>query len=401
MKGSGESQPRVALFSTHFLQYSQTFVFDEVRAHRRYAVEVFAQRRRNQARFPFEPVHALEGDAVAPGVLGRGQQLLREAEANLYRLTCVSPRFDRVLRAKTFSLIHAHFGLGAVYALPFALRHALPLVVTFHGYDVPALRFPSLKPDMLRYKAVAPHLVKHLTLGLCASNELRELLIDMGVPAERLRVWRLGIDLSHFQPVVRSRAQTEVIMVGRFVQKKGFEIGIRAFADQIQRGAKGRLTLVGDGPRAEQVHALVGSLGIGEHVRFAGVVDRERLVGMVQQSDVLLAPSIVGFDGDRESGLLVVKEAGACGVPSIGTYHGGIHEIIEDGVTGFLVPERNVEALSERLGRFIADPTLSQRLGAAARAKMERDYDLFKRVEVLETLYDEACARHAVTQVEG
>ena len=74
--------------------------------------------------------------------------------------------------------------------------------------------------------------------------------------------------------------------------------------------------------------------------------------------------------------------------------HGGIHEIIDDGVTGFLVPERNVTTLSDRLGRLLRDADLRARMGAAARAKMEREYDIRERVARLDDHYDEAVAMY-------
>ena len=95
-------------------------------------------------------------------------------------------------------------------------------------------------------------------------------------------------------------------------------------------------------------------------------------------------------NGDRDSGLIVVKEASACGVVPIGTHHGGIPEIIDDGVTGYVVPERDVDALSERLGRLMADRALRAQMAAAGRAKMEREYDNRKRVAALAESYDEA-----------
>ena len=107
------------------------------------------------------------------------------------------------------------------------------------------------------------------------------------------------------------------------------------------------------------------------------------------------APSVVTRSGDRESGLIVAKEAAACGVPVIATMHGGLPDIVEDGHTGFLVPERDVERLSEPLGRLIAEPALRQQMGGAARLKMEREYDVRERVTELEGFYDEAIARKA------
>ena len=97
--------------------------------------------------------------------------------------------------------------------------------------------------------------------------------------------------------------------------------------------------------------------------------------------------------GERESGLIVVKEAAASGVPAVGSVHGGIPEIIDEGVTGFLVQERDVDALSERLGELLADEALRERMGVAARAKMEREYDVRKQVAELESFYDEAIDR--------
>ena len=114
---------------------------------------------------------------------------------------------------------------------------------------------------------------------------------------------------------------------------------------------------------------------------------------------VLLAPSVVeAATGNRESGLIVVKEASAAGAVPIGTRHGGIPEIIDDGVTGFLVPERDVDAMADRLLRVMQDPAKCQTMGAAAREKMLREYDNRVRVAALEALYDEARSRHQVAR---
>jgi colanic acid/amylovoran biosynthesis glycosyltransferase len=103
---------------------------------------------------------------------------------------------------------------------------------------------------------------------------------------------------------------------------------------------------------------------------------------------VALVPSVVARNQDREGSPTVAKEASACGVPVIGTYHAGIPEIIEDGKTGLLVPERHVEALAEALTRLLDDPDLRSDMGRAGRAKMEREFRLEDRVAALEDHYD-------------
>jgi colanic acid/amylovoran biosynthesis glycosyltransferase len=369
-----EPNRRAAVFNTNYLPYSQTFVYEQLVNHIRYVAELFCWRTENLEWFPFDPVH--------------------RANAT-YGFTRYSPAFFRRFRDARFSVVHAHFATGAVYALPYVERFELPFVVTFHGYDVPLLwnakRFhPEFWPFLLHSKSV----LERMTLGLCASTELKELLIFHGVPEDKLRVHRLGIDLSRFNPrSTRPDGPVRVCLVGRFVEKKGIEYAIRAYAPHASENVL--LDIIGDGPLAEDLHALVARLGLSRFVSFLGVLRPEEVAERVSTSDVLLAPSVVTRSGDRESGLIVAKEAAACGVPVIATMHGGLPDIVEDGHTGFLVPERDVERLSERLGRLIAEPALRQQMGGAARLKMEREYDVRERVTELEGFYDEAIARKA------
>lgn len=366
---------RVALFCTNFLPYSQAFVYEEIKNHTRYDVEVFTWRRFFPDRFAFEPVHMANP---------------------LYIATRRSPLFDRVIRDGRFDLIHAHFGPGGTYARPFALRHRLPLVVTFHGYDVPLLSsYQRLWPLHWPYALSGPRLLRDMTLGLCASTELRDMLLALGVPADRLVLCQLGVDLSAFQPAERDPATRRVIMIGRFVEKKGFEYGIRAFARALpQLNAQTLLTIVGGGDGEAKLRELVTSLGVEGTVTFAGVLKKDQVAAELSRSDVLLAPSVVDSNGDRESGLIVVKEASASHVVPIGTRHGGIPEIIDDGETGYLVPERDVEAMAARLVTVLNDADLRRRLATAARTKMERQYDIRQQVRLLEGFYDQARERH-------
>lgn len=367
--------PAVALFNTNFLPYSQTFVYEEIRQHTRYAVEVFCRRRQLAERFPFEPVHV---------------------GGPLYGLTRHSAAFDARFRAAPFAVVHAHFGLGAVYARPFAKRHGLPLVVTFHGYDVPLLSSPRRwLPQHLRYAIHGPRVLHDMTLGLCASTELQTMLLALGVPAGKLRVHRLGIDLQQFVPGERREDRCEVVMIGRFVEKKGFEFGLAAFAEVAREAPALHLTIVGDGERGPALRRLAATLGVADRVAFPGPLPPDRIAALLATSHVLLAPSVVDREGNRESGVIVVKEASASGAVPIGTLHGGIPEIIDDGVTGYLVPERDRAALADRLRLLVRDPALRDRLAGNAREKMRREYDNVARVAALEEWYDEARARHA------
>lgn len=360
------------MFREDFLPFSQTFVFEEIRLLSRHQVDVFAWRRLNDTLFPYEPV-------FVGGVP--------------FLLTGYRRAFHAKFRSQAYTLIHAHFGTSGMYALPYASRYGLPLVVTFHGVDVTVLSsWVRFLPHRWPYAALAPRLFQRMTLGLCVSNEIRDRLRALGAPADRLVIHRLGIDLSQFTNGSRDPARVEVIMVGRLVEKKGFEYGVQAFARVAKSTPNVLLTIVGDGPRRPALEQLAAELGIGHRVTFTGVLASREVGDRLRRSDVMLAPSVTGRDGNREGSPMTVKEASASQVVPVSTYHAGIPEIVDDGVTGFLVDERDVDGLADRLQRLVRDQNLRAQMGCAARAKMEREFDNRAQVDELERLYDRAVA---------
>jgi glycosyltransferase involved in cell wall biosynthesis len=369
-----ESPRRVALFCTNFLPDSQVFIYEQLRQYRRWQADVFAWRRFNVDRFAFPRVHRAE-----PAYVIRGR----------------SPRFSRVFAEQRFGLVHAHFGPAGAYARAYAEQARLPLLVTFHGYDVPLLSsWRRFLPIHLPYALGGPAMLRQMRFGICASTELRQLLLELGVDEARLRVHRLGIDLDRFA-FVSARAEPQVLMVGRLVEKKGFEYGLESFARVRSRGIAARLTIIGDGERRASLERQARALGVGGDVTFVGSQTNEAVSRHMARARVLLAPSVVARDGNRESGLIVVKEASAAGTVPISTRHGGIPDSIDDGQTGYLVEERDVGRMAERLEQLLLDESLRQRLAGAGRAKMEREFDNRALVAGLERIYDEAAGLEA------
>ncbi|MEM6295421.1 MAG: glycosyltransferase [Myxococcota bacterium] len=385
MKTHHGTRPKVALFATQFGAYSQTFIYDEVTRHRAYDVEVFARNRENPEIFRCDDVHALAPYHSAS----------EWAEWMLYGATTLSPRFMRRIRSGEFSLLHAHFGPGSIYALPYQAAADLPLVVTFHGYDVPLLSTSRrFSPKYWRYWALSKLMLRRVTRFLAASNELHDQLIELGAPPRRVHVWRLGVEIPPLHAVPAGRNGTQVLIVGRFVEKKGIEYAIEAFARVVKGGADARLNIIGDGELRSAYERIIEREGIADRVEFLGVMKHGDVLETMMRMDILMCPSVIASNGDRESGILVAKEAGARYLPVIGTIHGGIPEIIEDGRTGFLVPERDVGALADRLGRLLRSRALREEMGEAARKKMEREYDIHQRIDVLEDHYDQAIAAY-------
>jgi glycosyltransferase involved in cell wall biosynthesis len=370
---------RIALFSTRFVPYSQTFIYDEVRAHERYEVDIFCKERLNEEQFPYSKaqIHHPPGWAE-----------------KIYENVAYWPSLDRQIRAGDYDLIHAHFGTAAVYTLPYVRRYDLPLVVTFHGSDVADLFGPNrFFPRQWRYWALSSSIFRHADRLLAVSRELAELLGELGADREKISIHRLGIDLSKFSRADESRDTPRIALVGRFTEKKGFHYALRACARALHNGHDAEVVVLGSGELEGNLRHIVAREGIQDRVNFKGAVPHDEVARVLARTDVLLAPSVVTRTHDRDSGIMVAKEASASGVPVIGTYHGGIPSIIDDGETGYLVPERDVPALTDRLTTLLADAELRKRMGTAARKKMEREFDLHDRVRALEQEYDDVRRR--------
>lgn len=376
---------RVALLRTNFLPYSETFIHDQLRLHQRYEAEVFCRQHRNADRFTGHTVHAVEA-------VPQGRKAVRSA---LFGATSLSRRLDRAFDQGRFDIIHAHFGHNALYGLRWSLTREVPMVVSLHGRDVSLLISKDrYSPRWVHYTVGVRALFRHVDCFLAASTELKTLIEGVGCPPEKVVVHRLGVDLEQFVPGPGPDPDQppQVVMVGRFVEKKGHLDGLKAAARARDAGLDFRLTILGDGDLRPEYERVIAELGLGGVVSLPGPAPHAEVVAAMKRATVVLTPSVVAANQDRESGLIVAKEAAACAVPVVGTLHGGIPEIIDDGETGFLVPERDPVALGDRLIQLLKDPALRARMAAAARAKMEREYDNRERVAALEGIYDQVIA---------
>jgi glycosyltransferase involved in cell wall biosynthesis len=304
-----------------------------------------------------------------------------------YRYLGLAPTIERMLRQHRVRGVFAHFGLNGAFALPFARRLGLPLTVLFHGHDVGGL-LPVNRRSIryFRYQRLAPELFAYASALLCASSELAGQLLAAGAPERKVGVHRLGIDLDRFvwTPPEAKPKEPLVLMVGRLVEKKGMFDGIAAFARAKARFPGARLHIVGDGPLRSALESEARRAQLTASISFLGALSSAEVQRQMQAAHVILAPSFTTARGDRESGVIVLKEAAASGLPAIGTRHGGIPEIIDHESTGLLVPERSVDELSAALCRLLDDPQLRERMGRAARDKMVRCYDNRRQVAALE-----------------
>ncbi|MEL7491382.1 MAG: glycosyltransferase [Pseudomonadota bacterium] len=249
-----------------------------------------------------------------------------------------------------FDLIDAHYlypdGVAAA-----AVARALnkPLILTARGTDV------SLIPSFDKQRAMILNAVNQAESVICVASALRDALIDIGAPSEKLRVLRNGVDLDTFKPFDKREARTEfsippdvplVVSVGHLIDRKGHDIVIEALASL----PDARLAIAGDGERRASLVARAERLGVKDRVRFLGAIPHENLARLYSAADVLALGS------SREGWPNVLLEAMACGAPAVAAPIWGCGEVIADPAAGALASERTPAAFAQTLAAVLSNP---------------------------------------------
>lgn len=196
-----------------------------------------------------------------------------------------------------------------------------------------------------------------------------------------LHVIHCGLDPERYTVREHAGEGLHLLFVARLALEKGLPILIDAFARLRERRSRIRLTIVGAGQEQVDIEARAGTLGLGDHVRFTGYQTPEQVAEWLRAADVLVLPSLI------EGVPIAAMEAMASGVPVVATRVGGLSELVEDGVSGYLVPAAAPVALAERIESLLDDPELRNRFGRAGRAKVVRDFNLARETVRLRDLF--------------
>ena len=375
--GGTSVKPRALLFRSELLPLSETFIAAQARAMRRYEPRFLGLRR-----LPSSLV--LPGQSICAGDRLPGEQWLFQA-------THCAPALALAARSQHAALLHAHFAIDAAELLPLRRRLALPLIVTLHGYDV--MRSDAAHRTTLpgrRYLRRRTRLWDEAEVFLCVSKAIQEEAIARGYPARKLRVLPIGVDTEQLQFQLRLPSSPLVLFVGRLVPKKGCHLLIRAMARLQQRLPEARLRVIGDGPQRAALEQAAAAQTTG--TRFLGALGAEQVRVEMLEARCLAAPSLRAADGDGEGLPMVLCEALALGVPVVSTRHSGIPELITHGVDGLLSAEGDEEALAANLLAMLSGRCNVEKLRAAGRSQVERDFALCRQTAALEECYDEFAA---------
>jgi colanic acid/amylovoran/stewartan biosynthesis glycosyltransferase WcaL/AmsK/CpsK len=296
-------------------------------------------------------------------------------------------RFAKLCRQRRrYDVAHIHFEWREFVGFVGELWD-VPVVLSFHGrWD-----FGDHARSVYEEAFAAAQMV---TVN---SAHLRKRVDQLGCPPSKVRLLHESLDPRRFRFAERTLEPGEpvrIVTVARLVEVKGHEYAIRAVAKLAERRASVRYDIVGDGPHRE-LEELIRELGLQEVVTLHGALAGGDVVRMMAKAHLFVLASVATDDGEQEGQGLAIQEAQATGLPVVVTDHGPFAEGIAVGESGFLVPERDVEALAERLAHLVEHPELWPAMGRAGRRHVENRYDSRVLNRRLVELYAEAADAHA------
>lgn len=285
----------------------------------------------------------------------------------------------------TYDIIYCHFGMLGLKGMVLRNTHVIDgmLVTVFHGQDISGYLLETSEN-------VYNPLFKEGDLFLPVSNYWKKRLIELGCPSNKIIVHHMGIEGKKFYfnpPKPHPEDSICIITVARLVEKKGIEYGIKAIARMKEHHRKIHYLIVGDGPLKTDLQALIFQLNVESIVTLAGWKQQHEVVKLLQKSHILLAPSVTASSGDKEGIPVALMEAMATGRIVISTFHSGIPELIEDGKSGFLVPERNAEILAEKLEWMLDHKQSWSDIRESARKVIEKRYNNYLLNDCLESIF--------------
>ncbi|MEJ6392002.1 glycosyltransferase [Gymnodinialimonas sp. 2305UL16-5] len=396
---------RIGYVLKRYPRFSETFVINEILAHEAVGqeIEIFALRPVDETHYQDilgrvrAPVTHIKDRFSGPDAIwdrmARARDVLPDAWDTLARIDGIAGGQDVAqalelaveVRIREITHLHAHFGtVSASVARLAAAMASISWSFTAHAKDI---YHHYEKPQHLDLK------LRDADVTVTVSDYNLAYLRETYGAGRLARIYN-GLDLTRFQYAPPRKDATEILAVGRLVEKKGFHILIEAVRLMVEAGQTPSCTIIGSGEERDDLAAQIADNGMGAYIRLEGPRPQSEVMQAMRRAAVLACPCVVGSDGNRDGLPTVLVEAMALGLPVVSTDVVGIPELVRAGETGLLVPDADPQALADALGRVTNDAALRVTLSEQARALIETEYDVVVSASTLRSLWAEAAAHH-------
>jgi len=284
-------------------------------------------------------------------------------------------------------ILHAHFATAPAAAARAASQlTGIPYGFSAHAYDL--FKEPIDRKSLARKCADAAFV-------RCISDYNRRYLVrTAGADESKLHVVHCGVDTRRFVPdrtAANGQPHKETILtLGNLIPQKGTWDLLEALSAPTLKQKGYRIVIAGDGPLKGELMRQASSLGV--EAQFLGAVDNREVLRLYREADLFVLPCATGRDGHHDGIPVVLMEAMACGVPVISTRLSGIPELIEDGKSGILVPEKDPRGLSGAIGRLSDDADMRRRFSVEGRKKVVNEFEIRDIAQQLFDLFSSCAA---------
>ena len=320
--------------------------------------------------------------------------IMPNIRANPAKVALVPPFFAaaiiatrRLIRQVKPALLHAHWivpmGLVATVAAPCSI----PLVVTVHGSDALDLRGGILDPLKAR-------VLSRANIITCNGSKTEQAIARLVPPGKR--IVRIPMGAGQAEPgimhgIALQEHRFTILFAGRLFRGKGLDDLLEALA-AFSPGERPFLLIAGTGPDEGRLKARALKLGLRTDVAFLGGLGHARLLALMQDVKVVVAPTR-STEWIEAQGL-VIAEAMFAGTPVIATSGGGAEDHVRDGKTGLLVPPADPAAIQTALSQLLSNPTRAYEIGEGGRTYARENLTWQASARAFAVLYNQACSRH-------
>jgi glycosyltransferase involved in cell wall biosynthesis len=285
------------------------------------------------------------------------------------------------LRQAGIEHVHAHFASSAASVAYYLAELGGPTYsFTAHAKDI-------FSDDVVEDVLIRKLRAARFTVTISDFNQSHLQPLAGATPVYRIYN---GLDLQRFTPNgVHPEEPPLILAVGRLVEKKGFDDLVRACALLRDAGRPFRCRIVGKGQEEAKLRALIDDLGLSAMVELVGPLPREDLIHLYPRASLVVAPCVIGEDGNRDGLPTVLIEAMAVGVPVISTDVTAIPELVKNGQTGLLVSQHDPIGLADAISSALDDPEQSRIWAANARPRIVEQFDIVANVTQLKGLFSQ------------
>jgi colanic acid/amylovoran biosynthesis glycosyltransferase len=366
----------IAHFINPFLPITQNWIYNQLRFNAEFRHIVLCQTIENPDLFPWETAFPTfrKNSIFAPVSL-----LVARARARYF-----SGPYRAIVAREKPRIFHGHFSWESWRNFGLVKETGLPLVTTFYGLDVNKL---ARLPQWTRRYA---KLFERGEVFTVEGPFMARSLASIGCPEGKIRTVPLGVDIERIRGLIvpKTAAHINIMFVGLEREKKGPLFAAAAFARVAKEHGNLEFHIVGNGGYYGRVKALLEQAGVLDRCVFHGYISFDAYCKLLGQTDIVLAPSVTAENGDTEGGApVVVIEAQAAGIPVVGSTHCDIPNIVVHNKTGLLCAEKDVDMLTENLGRLISNRDLLNKFGSAARSHAEINFSIQRQVRDLNQIY--------------